>query len=316
MHTSSNTEHFCTLFDSNYLPLGMALHDSLVKHALPFHLWILCMDELVEQQLQWINLPYVTLIPLKNIETPELLSVKPERTRGEYCWTLTPHIFQAVFNRDSEVSQVTYLDADLYFFGNPNILLQELPHDKEVLITEHAYSPEYEQSNIHGRFCVQFLTFKRNPAASKVIEWWKEKCLEWCFNRFEDGKFGDQKYLDYWPKLFPKEIYIVQQVEKTLAPWNIKYLEESSKDILKPVFFHYHGLKLVSPNKAQLYLKYDIGKEGERLYSTYISAIQEKIKILNLHNIPIPYFPLSSNPIEVIRRIKWKVYGEIKFKAL
>jgi len=83
-------EHFVTLFDSKFLPLGMALHDSLMTHAQPFHLWILCMDEMVEKQLKQISLSHVTLIPLKEIETQELLAVKPGRTQGEYCWTLTP----------------------------------------------------------------------------------------------------------------------------------------------------------------------------------------------------------------------------------
>ena len=84
MHTNK-VEHFCTLFDSNFLPMGMTLHQSLLTHAQPFHLWILCMDELVEQQLEMISLPHVTLIPLRDIETTELLAVKPGRSRGEYC---------------------------------------------------------------------------------------------------------------------------------------------------------------------------------------------------------------------------------------
>jgi hypothetical protein len=316
MVTSKKTEHFCTLFDSNYLPLGMALQQSLVNHALPFHLWILCIDELVDQQLQKLNLQHVTLIKLADIETPELLSVKLGRSRGEYCWTLTPFIFQAVFDRDSKVSQVTYLDADLFFFDDPRILLKELPSDKDVLITEHAYSPEYEQADIHGRFCVQFLTIKRTIEALRVTNWWQERCLEWCFNRQEDGKFGDQMYLDIWPTFFAEEVYIVQQVEKTLAPWNINFFEKKMEKNLNPVFFHFHGLKIVDTNKVQLYLKYSIGEKGMKIYEAYLATIKEIVTELNLCKIPIPYFPLSYKPYEVFNRIKWMIFQEIKFKNI
>jgi hypothetical protein len=118
-------EHFCTLFDHKFLPMGMSLHQSLMTHAQPFHLWIVCMDELVEEQLKILALPQVSLIPLQEIETPELLAVKPERSRGEYCWTMTPFAFTAVFERQPNIERVTYLDADLYFFRNPQILLKE-----------------------------------------------------------------------------------------------------------------------------------------------------------------------------------------------
>ncbi|TRU98711.1 MAG: hypothetical protein EWV75_06420 [Microcystis wesenbergii Mw_QC_S_20081001_S30D] len=87
--TINNTqvEHFCTLFDSNFLPIGMTLHSSLMLHAQPFHLWIICMDKKVENQLKLINLSFVTLIPLPEVETPELLAIKDSRSKGEYCWT-------------------------------------------------------------------------------------------------------------------------------------------------------------------------------------------------------------------------------------
>src|SRR5512134_2537900 len=101
MSSGDPVEHFVTLFDSNYLPMGLALHDSLRRQGQPFHLWVLCMDETVEKQLQRLALPDVTLMPLGSVETRELLEIKPGRTRCEYCWTVTPFTFQAVFDRDN-----------------------------------------------------------------------------------------------------------------------------------------------------------------------------------------------------------------------
>ena len=146
MSSNNPVEHFVTLFDSNFLPMGLALHDSLMTQGQPFHLWILCMDERVEEQLKRISLPHVTLMPLAEVETRDLLVVKPGRNRAEYCWTLTPFTFQMVFDRDQDIQRVTYLDADLYFFDSPRILLNELDASgKHVLITEHAYAPEYSR---------------------------------------------------------------------------------------------------------------------------------------------------------------------------
>lgn len=309
----SATEHFCTLFDSNYLPQGLALYQSLITHAYDFHLWVVCMDELVEQQLQQLSLPWVTILPLSQVETGELLAIKPQRTRGEYCWTLTPFTFQAVFDRAPTVERVTYLDADLYFFENPSILLEELAEDRHVLFTEHAYAPEYDQSQISGRFCVQFLTFRRTEKAARIMKWWQDRCLEWCFNRVEDGKFGDQKYLDVWTELFGQDVQIVQQVEKTLAPWNVRFFEQKLGGNLTPVFYHFHGLKIVSPHQIQLYSRYKIGKQGLQLYEIYLQAIHTSLQQIQSIQAPVPYFPLSREVKEVLRRWKRSLTQETKF---
>ena len=316
MHTNK-VEHFCTLFDSNFLPMGMTLHQSLLTHAQPFHLWILCMDELVEQQLEMICLPHVTLIPLRDIETTELLAVKPGRSRGEYCWTITPFTFQAVFDRAPNVERVTYLDADLFFFDNPQILLRELDQSsKQVLITEHAYAPEYDRTFESGRFCVQFLTFRNTPSASKIMKWWQKRCLEWCFQRLEDGKFGDQKYLDSWLEIFPDEVQVVRQTEKTLAPWNVRFMENKLGGRLNPVFYHFHGLRIISPQKVRLYFKYRIGKKGLHFYSLYYTNLLVIINTMKSLNMKIPFIALPQESWSLIRMIKRLIFQEIKLRKI
>ena len=83
-------EHFVTLFDSLFLPQGLALHVSMERHAGNYTLWILCVDDAVHDVLIKMKLPNVKLLKLSLLETEELKQVKPERSTGEYCWTTTP----------------------------------------------------------------------------------------------------------------------------------------------------------------------------------------------------------------------------------
>ena len=299
--------------------MGLNLHASLVQHTKNFELWILCIDDLVEQQLKLINLPYVKLISIAEIETEKLLEVKKERSRGEYCWTLTPFIFSAIFERQPEIKRLTYLDADLFFFRDPKILLDEFTEsDRDVLVTEHAFAPKYEQSHIAGKFCVQFLTFKNTSPAYEVLTWWQKKCLKWCFGRLEDGKFGDQKYLDVWPEIFPGKIWILQQKENTMAPWNVKYFYRNLGEDHKPVFFHFHGFRIIEKNKFLLYIIYQIGHKGLILYQAYLEQMKKTFQIMDHHNLSIPILPfkLQSYPLSIIDLAKLFLLRSIKFISL
>jgi hypothetical protein len=65
-----------------------------------------------------------------------------------------------VFEADLSVEQVIYLDADLWFRQHPKPIFDEFnASGKQILITDHGYAPEYDQSATSGRYCEQFITF-------------------------------------------------------------------------------------------------------------------------------------------------------------
>ena len=155
-------EHFVTHFNKLFLPQGLVLYESLLKNISCFKLWIVCIDQETYEVLESINLSHAGLINLKEVETKELIQVKKERTVGEYCWTLTPFVPRFVFESDITVKRVTYLDADLFFIKNPKPIYEEFEKSsKDILITDHSYSPEYDRSEESGQYCVQFIIFKR-----------------------------------------------------------------------------------------------------------------------------------------------------------
>jgi len=268
-------EHFVTLFNSLFLPQGLALHMSMERHIREYVLWILCVDDETYEVLGRLDLPNVRRLKLRDLETPELLEVKPERTIGEYCWTLTPFAPRFVFEADSSVERVTYIDADLWFRKHPKPIFDELDAaDKHALITDHAYAPEYDQSATSGQFCVQFMTFTRHGGET-VRKWWEERCIEWCFARFEDGKFGDQKYLDDWPERFGDVVHILRDKELALAPWNASRFPYGNA-----VFYHFHGLRLISENKIEIGNYFLPNALRRDVYQAYYQDMRESLEHL------------------------------------
>lgn len=241
--------NFCTLFDSNYLVKGLVMYQSLLKTCPNFHLYILAFDDLLNRTLVDMRLPHVTVISLENFEDDELITVKPCRTAVEYMWTATPSIILYCITK-YELEHCTYIDADLCFFSNPSVLIEEMG-DNDVLITPHRYSEKYDQTLTSGKYCVQFNTFKNTKNGLNILKEWRADCINWCFNRYEDGKRGDQMYLDSWNVKY-EGVYESKHLGGGVAPWNMQqYVFTKHKAKIRGkeivtnnefdlVFFHFH----------------------------------------------------------------------------
>ena len=244
------TYEFCTLFDRVYLPRALVLYRTLVEHAGDFRLRAFCMDTKTHELLTRLELERLQLIRLDELERHDagLLATKPTRAPVEYYWTSTPASVLYCLEREPELESITYLDADLMFFSSPQPIFDELG-DESVLIVPHRFPPRLEaELESAGTYNVQFMTFRRTDEGLEALRWWRERCLEWCYARVEDGKFGDQKYLDDWPTRFAG-VHTLRHLGAGLAPWNVEQyrLQAGNPPTVNGqplIFFHYHGLRL------------------------------------------------------------------------
>ncbi|MFL5763688.1 MAG: glycosyl transferase [Bacteroidia bacterium] len=281
--------NFCTLFNSNYLSRGLVMYESLLKNCHDFHLYIFAFDDKSYEFLKNGSYPHLTVISLKEFEDSELLRIKPTRTAAEYCWTCTAStILYSI--KTFGLDNCTYIDADMRFYSDPSVLINEMG-ENSVLITEHRYTKEHDQSATSGKYCVQFVTFKNDPRGMTVLNWWRNACIDWCYDRMEDGKFGDQKYLDDWTTRF-EGVHELKHPGGGIAPWNVQQytFEEKGNEItgteistgktFKAVFFHFHGLKLYRNRMVMLTgMEYGLSREVKKIfYEPYVKEL-EKAKL-------------------------------------
>lgn len=272
--------NFCTLFDSHYLSRGLVMYRSLVATGANFHLYVYAFDDLCCDILLSMKLPCMTVITLAEFEDDRLLAVKPTRSRGEYCWTCASHVIAHAL-RVFCLPEITYLDADLCFYQDPVVLLNEFKDSgASVLITSHRYTSSYDLSTQKGLYNVQFITFCSDSRGLLVLNWWQERCLEWCYDRNENGLFGDQKYLDGWPERFPG-VHVLKHLGGGVAPWNVQQYTVRHDGLrilvndIPLVFYHFHDYKFYDDGSLSLGNYRLNSSVVDFLYRPYASAMQE-----------------------------------------
>lgn len=317
LKNAAGPEHYVTLFDSRFLACGLTLFASLRRVDKSAELWVVCIDQKVEQQIASLSLEGLHTISLGEVENDRLRSVKAGRTLGEYCWTLTPFSIDAVFSKVPSACRATYIDADLFFINKPERIFTEFSESNaHVLITEHGYAPNLDRSHLSGRFCVQFMVFRNTTPGLRVLRWWQDRCIEWCFDRNEDGKFGDQKYLDVWPVMFRDEVHILSDPSLTLAPWNIDYMLSIHKDNLKPTFYHFQSLRLIDRWTVRLYSGVKLSRRARQYYFPYLDALKVQVMYLESKGISVPSMPEPVRRFGVLRRSILRLLGRVHYVRL
>ncbi len=285
--------NFYTFFDKNFFYKGLTLYRSLQKTCSDFVLFVLCGDEITFDLLYKMNLNNVKLITLQELEKEDtdLLLIKNTRTHIEYLWTTKASLSLFLFKKYPQLETLSYLDADLYFFNNPQVFFDELNNDS-ILIIKSDLSIEYERLLSQAPYNTQFIIFKNNPESIKVLEWWRKKLIERCYGRpssllfwrnYRNKKMqgADQIYLSDWTTRF-KGIHVLQNKKFCLGPWNVTKYHIFLKDNMiyaedtKLIFYHFHSFEINNANRFTLADgAYRINKSvKELIYRPYIAEIK------------------------------------------
>jgi hypothetical protein len=241
---------YCTYFDHNYLSRGLALYHSLQRHAPGTRLWVLCLSDTCHRVLVSLDLPGLVAVRLEEFEAadPELAATRPTRSIVEYYFTCSPAWMLHVRGREPEADWITYLDGDLYFYASPDAVYDELV-EAMVAIIPHRYAPNLARRRVFGTYNVGWVGMRNHPDGVGVIQWWRERCIEWCFDRPDGERYADQGYLDSFARLSTR-VKSIDHVGANLAPWNIANYRIDVRDgrvIIDAshplVFFHFQGLR-------------------------------------------------------------------------
>lgn len=282
---------FCTLFNFDYFAKGILTVRSLLDVCPDAQVYVLAMDDRTYNLLKEEKDNHIRAVSLDEFESHDLLVAKSNRSGKEYCWTCGSAFIYFCMN-NFHLPSCIYIDADLFFYASPQILLTEIGND-DVMITEHRYTSQFDVSRRSGKYCVQFMVFKNTPNGMRILKWWRDQCLDWCYDRFEDGKFGDQKYLDDWTDRF-EGVHVMHYEGGGLAPWNVQQYELSEEydhkliarnkrtgECFDMVFYHFHHLRNYTLNNVNEFRMgpYPISCETKKfVYLPYIKRLIEIYK--------------------------------------
>ena len=272
---------FCMVVSRTRLIQAIACFLSLYKNMENFKVYILCVDEKCYEFLKEINSDKIVLLTIAELNREDLLAIKASRKLNQYCWTLKPGFIKHIFTLDDSINRVTYIDSDLFFYQNPNVIFENQP-DASVLLSSGEiflpmYSKEFNQTmqTLTGNFNSGFISFKKDINGLQCVNWWDKMCVDSCTSNPEDNKFGDQKYLDDMPFLF-NNVYEITTQGINIGHWNyLKYKFTVSNDNVmvnnnKLIFYHFSGFRIIS--------KYDIRQvhEEDRVNIPFIYQIYKR----------------------------------------
>ncbi len=292
---------FATYFDKNYIHFFLTLYESLQTHCNDFVFYAVCLDDVAFQRVSEKKLPKVIAISFSEYEktNPDLLKVKPTRSKVEYIFTLGPSVLMHLFDTYPEIDLLTYLDSDLYFFDNPQYIFDELSNH-DIGIISHKLTGWKKKYEIHGIYNVGWVSFRRSEQGLACLKQWRDDCLDWCYDKVEPTRYADQKYLDKWQAQY-SNLKVIEQPGANLAPWNVgdyelsfellalsfepqilvssKLKAKSSRLKAPLVFYHFSSLKqrkswLFTVGTSMYHFRLT-GILRHKIYGVYIPALQK-----------------------------------------
>lgn len=281
---------------------------SLLKYHPEHTLFIVCMDSEVYKSLVRNPIPNSLIFPHQELLKfcPQLIEIRKQRSNAEYFFTCSAQVCEFIISKNLSIDILNYIDADLCFYNSLNPLFEELGN-ASIGIIKHNFHFLNRSKVKYGKYNVGWISFRNDIEGRKCISTWAKDCIEWCYQRLENGKYADQKYLDYWPDKYPN-LKILIHKGANLAIWNLKnyniklYNGKIFVDNDPLLFYHFAGLKQIQSNKFITHLSsYYVKLQGVVLEKIYIPYLKDIVKLKSKKKIEFKKEMNRPNLVSLLR---------------
>jgi len=321
-----------TICAKNYIGLAQALQLSIEKFNKDILFFIFVVDEFsFEEQM---SIPDNILIAKDrlDIKINQWYQMAFKYDLTEFCTSIKPSCFKYLFSKYKGANCI-YFDPDILTYSSLQNIYEKLNRYSIVLtphITtiENNYTGYLNERNLlySGMFNLGFIAIKGNDIGVKVLDWWEIRLKDRCYQNMMENYFTDQKWIDFLPSFFPKEILISKDLGLNVAPWNfyeravvkkgdsffVKNRINISNTLFPLVFIHFSGFdyRALLDNKIQqgnikgLEFPNDLN-EAFNLYTEVLRAsnISKFIGLSYSYNFFSNQVPISSVYRKLFRRL-------------
>lgn len=259
-----------TVCNIAYLPRALVLAESL-KFYDGRQLNIVIFDK-----RQAISIPdgLANIIWAEELGVPKFLELAFMYDIIEFSTSLKPFIALKLLKSHDAV---IFLDPDTCLFSSLSPVEQDL-EVHPIVLTPHHCSPQPstpEESDLpmmrFGSFNLGFFAVTNERSAIHFLEWWNNRCINFCFMESQFGLSTDQKWISIAPCLF-RELYVSFNMGYNMSAWNTferevvrnqagVYLVKSkvSDEIFNLVFFHFSNFRSDDPEYLNKRASNEIG---------------------------------------------------------
>lgn len=279
--------HFITTADSAYLIKALTLIRSFLTRRSAGTFWLFTRNRTADDVLARLDLPELRVVAEPAYLTPALAKAQQERTRLEYACTAKPILLQYVMRTAAADDWVVWLDGDMFFFRPAEEIIA--PRDAAVLLSPHRYTPAFQHwESLAGKYNAGFVAFRRSPEGMVALDWWAERCLEWCGAQPRDGLYADQGYLGPLAQRFAKVVE-TPSFGVNAAPWNsaersVTKAADSVQIAGHPlILYHFQSLRIIQRHWYDLYADNEVRLPRvltELVYRPYVQALRRTMKDL------------------------------------
>jgi len=262
----------CTIITKNYLAFARALSYTLRKHNPDCGLYVLLADR-IDGYFDPKQEPFTTIC-LDDLPAQEQIKqMSFYYTAFEFCCALRGLLHEYFYNQKIAQKWI-FLDSDILIYNSFDEIFSQL-EQTSILLNAHLDKPinQPDVNNIEpsilvsGLYNAGFIGLRRCNETEKFIAWFKDRLINYCFNRRGKGisslLFVDQLWLNYVPHFF-KDVSFLVHPGANVAYWSL-----SSKQLIrrgecyfidnKPLLFiHFTGWNINHPLRISRYLSSSI----------------------------------------------------------